>query len=42
MRYINVAFVVNDVIVHVKTDSGADVNVMDEGQYGTPQRKTYD
>ena len=33
--------VVNDVIVHAEPDSGADVNVMDERQYGALQRKTY-
>ena len=37
-----VPIVVNDVIVHVEPDSGADVIVMDECQYGALQRKTYE
>ena len=37
-----VPIVVNDVIVHVEPDSGADVNVMDERQYTALQRKTYE
>ena len=37
-----VPIVVNDVIVHVEPDSGADVNVMDERQYGALKRKTLD
>lgn len=32
--------VVNDVNVHMEPDSNADVNVMDERQYRTLQRKT--
>ena len=35
-----VPIVVNDVIVHVEPDSGADVNVMDQRQYGALKRKT--
>lgn len=35
-----VPIVVNDVIVHVEPDSGADVNVMDQHQYGALKRKT--
>ena len=38
----NVPIVVNDVIVHVEPDSGADVNLMDEGQYSALKRKTLD
>ena len=34
--------VVNDVIVHVEPDSGADVNVMDERQHGALRRETYE
>ena len=37
-----VPIVVNDVIVQVEPDSGADVNVMDERQYSALQRKTYE
>ena len=37
-----VPIVVNDVIVHMEPDSGADVNVMDEFQYRALKRKSYD
>ena len=37
-----IPIVVNDVIVHMEPDSGADVNVMDEHQYCVIKRKTYD
>ena len=37
-----VPIVINDVIVHMEPDSGADDNVMDECQYRALKRKTYD
>ena len=37
-----VPIVVNDVIVHMEPDSGADVNVMDEYQYRALKRKSFD
>ena len=33
---------VNDVIVRMEPDSGADVNIMDEHQYRALKRKTYE
>ena len=37
-----VPVVINDVIVHMEPDSGADVNVMDEFQYRALKRKSFD
>ena len=37
-----VPIVINDVIVHMEPDSGADVNVMDEYHYMTLKRKSYE
>lgn len=37
-----IPIVINDVIVRVEPDSGADVNVMDEHQYMALRRKSYD
>ena len=37
-----VPIVINDVIVHMKPDSGADVNVMDEYHYKALERKSYE
>ena len=37
-----VPIVINDVIVHMEPDSGADVNVMDECQYKALKRKSYE
>ena len=34
--------VINDVIVHMEPDSGADVSVMDEQQYNALKRKSYE
>ena len=34
--------VINDVIVHMEPDSGADVNVMDEYHYMALKRKSYE
>ena len=37
-----VPIVINDVIVHMEPDSGADVNVMDEYHYKALKRKSYE
>ena len=37
-----VPIVINDVIVHMEPDSGADVSVMDERQYNALKRKSYE
>ena len=37
-----VPIVINDVIVHMEPDSGADVNVMDEYHYMALKRKSYE
>ena len=37
-----VPIVINDVIVHMELDSGADVSVMDERQYNALKRKSYE
>ena len=37
-----VPIVINDVIVHMEPDSGADVNVMDEYHYKALERKSYE
>ena len=37
-----VPIVINDVIVRIEPDSGADVNVMDEHQYKALKQKTYE
>ena len=37
-----VPIVINDAILHMEPDSGADVNVMDERQYRALKRKAYD
>ena len=37
-----VPIVINDVIVHMEPDSGADVSVMDERQFNALKRKSYE
>ena len=37
-----VPIVINDVLVHMEPDSGADVNVMDEYHYMALKRKSYE